>query len=547
MRAFKSEVNGVGGSELLSVLMRPDTSRPELDESVGQMVTMHAGGGDVTVLVLAPKRAFEVDVGGERTSLTMETAVVEGESYDWFEHWDRMMVWRPKGGPPSDKRAEAALLGALRRRLAPSVRRGNPEAVDALCCDVFGEHFHELDELQGNEDGYEMQLLDDGDDVSVALTRPVDASELKKLLEQVPEDWRPALLRAVACKAQDGNGGGDVEGGRARPRKCRAEYWIGGALALGLTGLLTGYCFLNNQGANQQSSEPGCPQFRFGDLRTTVISTNRSGTAPMPVAPCDSGTLFCGNKQNASMIDFCRNFGRPWSELFSQAWNISQRLGFEECGVVCHTPQETRSAIATRLLERFPLQGLNTSIPNLPRADRGDVPTLLGEEQIQPIFAAFIRDPDCSGSVSPWRELDKLGRCFCDHANITCDVYSESLTTATTETTRTTEYLTYYFYLPKEKEEDQKVEKCGVPNDAWTTAFGVSTYLPDLSASFAPYVEQGYKVGCCSHECSLISPDAEKIVRANELQVRRAISVLGMAKKVAWFNGAFDRGQAGLG
>ncbi|EZG43998.1 hypothetical protein GNI_154400 [Gregarina niphandrodes] len=185
----------------------------------------------------------------------------------------------------------------------------------------------------------------------------------------------------------------------------------------------------------------------------------------MVLAPYDSGTLFCGNKQNVSTIDFCRNFGRPWCELFSQAWNISQRLGFEECGVICHTPQETRCAIATRLLERFPLQDLNTWIPNLPRADRGDVPTLLREEQIQPIFAAFIRDPDCSGSVSPWRELDRLGRCFCDRANIICDVHHESLTTGATASDMAT-YVPYSFAIYPEEdypEQDHQVGNCDPP------------------------------------------------------------------------------------
>ncbi|EZG43708.1 hypothetical protein GNI_161350, partial [Gregarina niphandrodes] len=184
MRTFKSESSGVPGSELLSVLMGPDGSQTKLDDCVAQVVTIRAGGGEVTALVLAPETAFEVEVEtvGERTPLTMETTVVEGRDYDWFEHWDRMMVWRPKEGPSCDARAEAALLSTLRRRLDRDGPRDKPEAVDALCREIFGERLHDVHAILNGVG--EMQRRDQVDDVIVAVTRPIDPSELEGLLAQ---------------------------------------------------------------------------------------------------------------------------------------------------------------------------------------------------------------------------------------------------------------------------------------------------------------------------------------------------------------------------
>ncbi|EZG44031.1 hypothetical protein GNI_153540 [Gregarina niphandrodes] len=131
MHALKCEASSLTGSELLSVLVRPDGSQTKLDDCVAQVVTIQAGGGgEVTALALTPKTAFKVglETVGERTPLTMKTTMVKGENYDWFQQWDRMMVWRPKEGLLSDTRAKAKLLAALRRQLERRGPRNKPRA-----------------------------------------------------------------------------------------------------------------------------------------------------------------------------------------------------------------------------------------------------------------------------------------------------------------------------------------------------------------------------------------------------------------------------------
>ncbi|EZG44013.1 putative transmembrane protein [Gregarina niphandrodes] len=428
MRTFKSEVNGVGGSELLSVLMRPDTSRPELEESVAQVVAMRVGSGDVTTLVLAPKTAFEVELQtiGERTPLTVETAVLEGDNYDWFERWDRMMVLRPKSGPPSDKRAEAGLLAALRRRLTRSVPLDNPMAacaMDALCMIVFGESVNELyrilkGEVAVDDRGYEMQRLDNGDDVSIGLTRPVNVSELQELLEIVPKEWRPVLQRSAVKTVRCNTSGEDVEAGRptqsTRPAFCSKTIAIGSVMAALI--FFGGVYALRHATKTTMRRMAVCPSFEDPRNRELFRWSPSFGEQQ----PCGSGTVICGK---LPQVSYCRDFGSPLTVTFPRVVNKTRKFKHPPgyCAVLCHSPADTRRAFATNLLKHFPDQGLNMSRLLSTHFENR---TKSREDEL---LAGLPLDPNCSGSTASWRELGNLTNCICDVANVSCDVLDKYL------------------------------------------------------------------------------------------------------------------------
>ncbi|EZG43988.1 hypothetical protein GNI_154690, partial [Gregarina niphandrodes] len=297
MRTLKSEASGVLGSELLSVLIRPDGSQTKLDDCVAQLVTIRTGdggggGGEVTALVLAPKKAFRVGLGSASEQVPL-TTMVEG---DWFEQWDRMMVWRPKEGPPSDQRSEAALLAALRRRLARSGPRNKPEAVEALCREVFGEHLQELHAIL--EGSGEMQRRDD---LTVAMTRPIDPSELTEVLTRVPRDWMTVLEKSAGWKTADWktegwNDGGDMEGAPAKPRRetKRRLYTTAGVLGLGaVVGFLADYLLRSPESAQRQETSWG--ENLMGASEEWKLQLHRhpvTWAIPPPLSTCGSGVLY---------------------------------------------------------------------------------------------------------------------------------------------------------------------------------------------------------------------------------------------------------------
>ncbi|EZG43999.1 hypothetical protein GNI_154410 [Gregarina niphandrodes] len=459
MRTLTSEVSGVHGSELLSVLMCRNASRPELDESVAQVVTMRVGSGDVTALVLAPKTAFEVELD-PASELAVETVVAEGEDYDWFEHWDRMVVLRSKEGPPSDKRAEAVLLGALRRRLERSVAQDNQmatDAVDALCAEVFDgvDELYRILEEEGEGEG-EMQRLDgDGDDVSVALTRPVEPSELKELLTQVPVDFRPALRRAVVWKTE---GWKDVE--VARSWLGQAPWWFVPVVILSPILVSQAAHFGYNWWTGTPPvtppvTPPSCP-VRYGlPSALSMDRLNRSWRLgePVPTEPCGSGTLFC-NKLNVGK--YCSEFGSPWPYSFPRVWNNTALIPFDKCSIFCHTPEEVDSNLVRRLLAQFPDQARllkNLIVASPPREDQ--VPQVL-----------LTLDPKCSGSGGSRQELSNLHDCHCHLAHVTCGLM---------------------------------VKRDNTSHDVTFT--DLDAPLTRVLDSFADYPEEEYDVNNCTHGC----------------------------------------------
>ncbi|EZG43967.1 hypothetical protein GNI_155040 [Gregarina niphandrodes] len=395
MRAFKGEASGVHGSELLSVLMRPNGSRPELEESVAQVVTIHTGGGgEVTALVLAPKMAFEIELetfgASWRRPLMGETTKVEVENYDWFEQWDRLMVWRPMEGPPSDRRAEAALLAGLRRRLARIGPRDKPEAVEVLCCEVFGENLHDLHAIL-NGSG---EMQEEVDDVTVGETRSIDLSELAELLARVPGDWRPALQRSAEWKTADWSEDVVFEAAQARRTRRGVKQKTAGFLGLGAAVLLLGGYLLRSSG----SAKPP----------TAELSDNRD-----LVATCGSGILLCDTGCSGDAL-WPLTFGSSWPLTFPLAWDIAHRTLRERmptCQVHCNTEEESAIALEERLLSHFPLQ----TPFNI---------TMSRENEVEKIRSA-LSTRSCTGSGS-WEAVSRLTHCVCDLAAVGCEVMTKS-------------------------------------------------------------------------------------------------------------------------
>ncbi|EZG44002.1 hypothetical protein GNI_154440 [Gregarina niphandrodes] len=482
---------------------------------------MCSAGGEVTVLVLAPKKAFEVEWGttngraiDDSTPLMMEMTTGEGENYDWFQQWDRMMVLR-RSEVPSDKRAEAVLLAALRRHLERNGPWNKPEAVEALCHQVFGERLPDLDaipsEIGGmSPDGYEMQRQDMADDVSVALARPVYVSELNELLPQVLEDERQAVLRSAVGEPIDWNDGdfvgGDLEAAARTKPKCAAScclYTTGAVLGLVLTAGSLGIAahqlwpdaaFWSNVSFwlkasfwpqwNKQPAEAGaCP--RFGDHEAAVVW---SSGEPALEEPCGSGTLLCGND---SMTTECNDFGNPWPVSFPTVWNTSREFRHQKCEVFCHTPEQTYSSLVTRLLAHFLLQpsSSNTTPDATPSANTASnttsnawlsssTMTMSREEQVQQIFGVLRYSGGCMGASASWRSLSGVTTCNCAVVNVTCPVMLKSNRAM---------------------------------HDVTVTDF--ETSLAQLSGSFANYPEDVYEVKRCSYECWNLSTEAKEILR----------------------------------
>ncbi|EZG44030.1 hypothetical protein GNI_153530 [Gregarina niphandrodes] len=481
MHALKCEASSLTGSELLSVLIRPDGSQTKLDDCVAQVVTIQAGGaGEVTALVLAPKTAFEVDLEtvGERTPLTLETTMVEGEIYDWFEKWDRMMVWRPKEGPPGNERAEAALLLALRRRLERTGPRDKPEAVDALCREIFGERLHDVHGILNGSRG--VPRPDEADEVSVTVTRPIDPSELEELLAQVPENWMPVLQRSAEWKTANWNDTEDrMDAAPAEP-SCvtkRCLYTTAGVLGLGSV-----------VGVIARSIWPGSTALSQGgaageDLPGTYepLSDNRAAVVwavgdPVPAAPCGSGTLLCdGGCSNFGSGPWPIAFGNPWPFSFPVAWKIAHAAAPAKCEVRCSTREETRSSFSTRLLTQFPLQTPNT--------------TMSLQERLQQISAALSQG--CAGSDTPWQNASTLTDCVCDMASVSCPVIV--------------------------KPSGNKLVSVMMHQQVHgVTLVDFEASIARLAGSFADYTDDTYSISPCSYTCWNLSPQAKQTIEANK-------------------------------
>ncbi|EZG43969.1 putative transmembrane protein [Gregarina niphandrodes] len=479
MRTFKSEASGVSGGELLSVLIRPDGSQTKLDNCLAQVVTIRTGGGgEVTALVLAPKKAFQVGLGsvGERMSPTETTTMVEGENYDWFEQWDRMMVWRPKEGPPSDDRAEAALLTALRRQLQRRGPRNKPEAVDALCRDVFGEHLRDLRDLHAILDG-NGEMQEEMDDVTVAVARPIDPSEMAELSARVPKDWMPVLERSAGGKTAEWTtagwtGGGNLEAAQARAERKTKRRWC---LAMGAAGVGATVIFLGNlllrpsklaqMGATEEHPAlPGMPA-ELRDKRALWTVGN-----PPPVTICSSGLLLCGDQCGDSPAGILPiAFGEPWPVTFPLAWNVARATG-KQCRINCNTDQETETALHTRLISHFPLQ---TSFNA----------TMSHEQHGVEIFKA-LSNHRCFGRNMSWQKAsnDSADCGVCDVAFATCQVVAK------------------------------KIQK---GHDATLVDFEAP--MTRITGAFADYPEDVYEVSHCSYDCWNLSPEARQIAEANKV------------------------------
>ncbi|EZG44012.1 hypothetical protein GNI_154070 [Gregarina niphandrodes] len=473
MRALKSGVSGVAGSELLLVLMCPDGSRAELDDCVARVVTLRVGGGDVKALVLAPKSAFEIELDGEETLL--ETVVVEGADYNWFGYWHRLMVWWPKGGPPVNKRAEAALLATLRRRMARRGTWGDSKsamAVDELCTEVFGSRLIATlsamaaalndgvkTEVTLGEAGYEIpgetEHLGDPDDVAVFLTRPVNSRELQELLPMVPAAWMPVLERSAVLEEIPGNnlpatdlpatdlpdvGLPDVglpdadlpdadlpdvglpDAGllatnlpdrdleAARPRSCfRRPDWQFMVMGGVVACTITGVMFLRLFRGPQPPPPPR--------LSSACPAAGDPRTALFwtkggrtPQVTCGDGVLVCRHR---SLPTRCREFGSPWAVPFPRVWQDTKKLPFDRCSVRCNSPEETSISIASRLLAVFPSH-INDS--EYARSEQG----------AQEILNGLYLHTNCSGSASSWEEVSSRPYCRCDMADVTCEVMTTS-------------------------------------------------------------------------------------------------------------------------
>ncbi|EZG43973.1 putative transmembrane protein [Gregarina niphandrodes] len=478
MRTFKSEASGMSGSELLSVLIRPDGSQTKLDDCVAQVVTIRAGGGggggEATALVLAPKTAFEVETA-VRVPSTMETTV---GNYDWFEQWDRMMVWRPKEGPPSDAHAEARLLDALRRQLERRGPRNKPVAVDALCREIFGEHLRDLREiLNGIGD---LTPLDEVDDVAVAVARPIDPSELAELLARVPKDWMPVLQRSVEWKTADWNtagwgDGGDLETPQARARRKTKQrlYKTGCVLGVGAAVLFLGSVLWRSSVSAQGEAVQGTYAQLTGNKDDWPDGPDEPG---VPVAPCGSGILRCDAGCSGDR-PWPIAFGKPWPITFPLAWEIAHASPYAlgKCEVHCNTFDESKIAFDTRLLTRFPMQTrFNT--------------TMSREEQVTQILNALSTDA-CQGANEASRDASELD-CVCDLALVECDV------TVKPKDSR---------WLPRDEREIHKV----VLTD-------MEAPIARLAASLGDYPVDTYDVSLCNHVCLNLSSDARKTVEANK-------------------------------
>ncbi|EZG43138.1 putative transmembrane protein [Gregarina niphandrodes] len=485
MRTFKGEASGMPGSELLSVLIRPDGSQTKLDNCVAQVVTMRAGGGgEVTALVLAPKTVFETELEpvGERTPSALETTMVEGENYDWFEQWDRMMVWRPKEGPPSDAHAEAGLLDALRRRLEHRGPRNKPEAVGTLCREIFGDHLRDLRAFL-NRIG-DSTPLDEVDDVTVSVMRPIDPSELAELLARVPKNWMPVLQRSVEWKTAGWKtagwaDGGDLETGRVRRKTKQRLYKTGCVLGVGAAVLFLGSVLWRSSKSAQGELGPAVPgtyaQLTGNEDREDWPTVWR-GDQNVPVAPCGSGTLRCDagcGANNPRRIAF----GQPWPITFPLAWEVAHASPYAsgKCRVHCNTFDESKIALDTRLLTRFPMQTrFNT--------------TMSREEQVTQILNA-LSTKACQGANEASRDASELG-CVCDFALVECDV------TVKPKDSR---------WLPRDEREIHKV----VLTD-------MEAPIARLAASLGDYPVDTYDVSLCNHVCLNLSSDARKTVEANK-------------------------------
>ncbi|EZG43971.1 hypothetical protein GNI_155080 [Gregarina niphandrodes] len=463
MRTFKSEASGVLGGELLSVLIRSNGSQTKLDNCVAQVVTIRTGGGgEVTTLVLAPKTAFETELEtvGERTPLTLETTMVEGENYDWFEQWDRMMVWRPKEGPPRDAHAEAELLAALRGQLQRRGPRNKPEAVDALCRDVFGEHLRDLHAIL-DESG---EMQDEVKDVTVDVARPIDPSELAELLARVPKDWMPVLQRSAGWTTAGWTNDGDLEAAQARAERKTKRRWCmavgAGATVLFLGNLLLQSSKLAQRGATEE--QPSLPGM-LGDRRVVWAGRNRA-----PVTTCGSGILLCGEQCNFLTFGLWPvAFGEPWPVTFPLAWNIAHATG-RQCRINYNTDQETETALHTRLISHFPLQ---TSFN-----------ATMSHEQHGAEILKALSNRRCSGRNMSWQKASTDNGCgICDVAFASCQV------------------------VPKKVQKAHKV-----------TLVDINAPISRITNSFADYPEDVYDVSSCDYDCWNLSPETRKTVIANK-------------------------------
>ncbi|EZG43994.1 hypothetical protein GNI_154570 [Gregarina niphandrodes] len=464
MRTFKTEASSLTGSELLSVLIRADGSQTKVDDCVAQVVTIRAGGGgEVTALALAPKTAFQEPVG--ESWRRPSTAMVEG---DWFEQWGRLMVWRPKEGPPNDKRAEAALLTALQRRLERMGPRDKPEAVEALCREVFGERLHELHAIL-NGSG-EMQ---DDHDLTVDVTRPIDPSELAELLARVPKDWMPVLQRSVEWntahwKTQGWNDGGNMET-LAKPgcETKRCLYTTAGVLGFGAAvGFLASLLRPVESPQRQVTGEQSGTYEQLSDARAAVVWMLGD---PVPVAPCGSGILLCNaGCKNSGNGPWPISFGSPWPASFPLVWNTAHELAPTKCQVLCHTPEETRTSFDARLLNNFPLQP--------PFNDTA----MSREEVLEQILAA--RTLRRTGWGAAWQTVGMLSDYNCDLANVTCEVMTKS---------------------------DQAKSN--------VTLTDLEAPLARVAGSFADYPEDIYDVSNCAYDCWQLTPEAKRIIDANKI------------------------------
>ncbi|EZG43366.1 hypothetical protein GNI_175570 [Gregarina niphandrodes] len=198
MRGLKGELSGVSGSELLSILLASDGSKPELDNCVAQVAAIEIGDSSVMAVALAPRDVFETD--GKPASV----------SGLFHACWSRMMVWRPEGAK-NNGRAEATLLRGLVRDFVFLDRP--PEAIAALCGEIFGDQEHELMGLisECQETG---EKVTHNEIYGCVTSRPMHASEFQEISALVPEDWRPVLERRANWESPEWR---DLENARMGP------------------------------------------------------------------------------------------------------------------------------------------------------------------------------------------------------------------------------------------------------------------------------------------------------------------------------------------
>ncbi|EZG43558.1 hypothetical protein GNI_166960 [Gregarina niphandrodes] len=201
MRSLGSEVRGVRWGELLSLICAGGL-RPKLTQSVAQTGLLWVGPACVKVLALGPKTAFEHElrcspVTGTPYSKPIPTEVWRfDQDYNWFRLWDRLMVLRCED-ELNDKRlqlSEAALLTVIRNRIGDMAP---PEAVEALCREIFGDQLDVLKAIvsEREETGEKLRTT-----VSLGYTQPLSKHEADRIRPLVPEDWRPAIDRRADWK-----------------------------------------------------------------------------------------------------------------------------------------------------------------------------------------------------------------------------------------------------------------------------------------------------------------------------------------------------------